>query len=275
MVAEWAQRFADPDVAFRASAALLGVGQIVTSLEYLSIRREFGRGGLYAWPVLRLARPRRAARVARLRDALFDRRGVEVLLVARLLLATTLLCLGAVPAVTTVAVIALAAVLLLFNARLPWGLEGADDVAVHTALGLAVFAVCRALGAPSLGLWYVAAYAALAYVTAGVVKLAEPLWRSGVALDWVMNLESFGAAPAAAFLAPRPRLRLALAWIVMLAEVAAPLAILLPAGGIATALAAGLAFHLGLAACMGLNTFVWAFAATYPAVLHVWAVLHA
>ena len=32
-------------------------------------------------------------------------------------------------------------------------------------------------------------------------------------------------------------------------------------------LAAALVFHAGNAAIMGLNTFVWAFAATYPAIL--------
>ena len=174
--------------------------------------------------------------------------------VVRLILAATLLLFGATPWAATIAIVALVALLLAFNLRLPWGMEGADDMAVHVALGLA-------------------AYAALAYVTAGVTKLAEPTWRSGVALAWVVNLEGFGAAWAAELLGPRPRLRRALSWTVMLAEVGAPLAILLPAPGIVGALAAGLVFHGSLAACMGLNTFVWAFAATYPAVLFVWAAL--
>ena len=193
--------------------------------------------------------------------------------VVRLILAATLLLFGATPWAATIAIVALVALLLAFNLRLPWGMEGADDMAVHVALGLAAYAVCRWLGAPSLGLYYIAAYAALAYVTAGVTKLAEPTWRSGVALAWVVNLEGFGAAWAAELLGPRPRLRRALSWTVMLAEVGAPLAILLPAPGIVGALAAGLVFHGSLAACMGLNTFVWAFAATYPAVLFVWAAL--
>jgi hypothetical protein len=33
-------------------------------------------------------------------------------------------------------------------------------------------------------------------------------------------------------------------------------------------LTAGLSFHLVAAVVMGLNTFVWAFSATYPAILH-------
>jgi hypothetical protein len=89
-----------------------------------------------------------------------------------------------------------------------------------------------------------------------------------------VNLQQFGARSAVEFLAPRPRLRQGLAWSVMLAEAGAPLAVLLPAHGIALALVAGLAFHVANAACMGLNTFVWSFLATYPAVLLVWTAVH-
>lgn len=270
----WIAAFRDPAYAFRVSAALLGTGQIVTSLEYLCMRKEFASGGVYPWPVLRLSMPPRPAPIHRLREMLFCERGVVMLLTVRLLLASMLLVLSWIESVARLAVVALSAVLLLFNVRLPWGMEGADDIAVHVSLGLAAFAVTRWFDAPSLGLYYIAAYAGLAYVTAGVTKLAEPTWRDGVALEWVVNLQAFGARWAMDLLAPRPRLRCALSWLVMLAEVCAPLALLLPARGIAIALAAGLVFHVTLAVCMGLNTFVWAFLATYPGVLLVWTTLH-
>lgn len=270
----WLSEFRDPDAVFRASAVLLGIGQVVTTLEYLRIRNEFGDGGIYAWSVLRLARPRRTPTIERLRDALFGRAGIVALLGLRLLFAVTLVLFASVAWVATMAVLALAVALLTFNVRLPWGLEGADDVAVHVTLGLAAYALARAFDAPSLGLFYIAAYAGLAYVTAGVTKLGEPTWRSGVALGWVLNLQVFGAPWAAAFLAPRRRLRQVLSWSVMLAEVAAPLAVLLPARGVALVLMAGFAFHATTAVCMGLNSFVWSFLATYPAVLLVWSTVH-
>lgn len=93
-------------------------------------------------------------------------------------------------------------------------------------------------------------------------------------MGWVLNLESFGSPAVERALAPRPRLRQALAWVVILAEVAAPLALLLPATGLVLALALGVCFHLTLGFVMGLNTFVWSFAGTYPAVLLLWTVLH-
>ncbi len=270
----WLSEFRDPDYVFRASAILLGVGQVVTTLEYLWIRSEFGDGGVYAWSVLRLARPRRHPTMERLRDALFGRAGMVALLGLRLLLAVTLVLFASVAWMATIAVMALAVVLLTFNVRVPWGMDGSDTVALHVTLGLAAYALARVFGAPSLGLYYIAAYAGLAYVTSGVTKLSDAMWRSGVALGWVLNLQVFGAPWAVEFLAPRPRLRQALSWSVMLAEVSAPLAVLLPAPGIALVLVAGLTFHATVAICMGLNTFVWAFLATYPAVLLVWTTVH-
>jgi hypothetical protein len=270
----WLSEFRDPDSVFRASAMLLGVGQVVTTLEYLWIRSEFGDGGVYAWSVLRFARPRRHPTMEKLRDTLFGRAGMVALLGLRLLLAVTLVLFASVTWLATIAVVALAAVLLAFNVRVPWGMDGADNVFVHVTLGLAAYALARLFDAPSVGLYYIAAYAGLAYVTSGVTKLSDAAWRSGVALGWVVNLQVFGARWAVEFLAPRPRLRQVLSWSVMLGEVSAPLAVLLPAHGIALVLVAGLAFHATMAVCMGLNTFVWAFLATYPAVLLVWTTVH-
>lgn len=269
----WVESFRDPNRVFNASAALLGVGQLITTLEFVSARRELDGSGVYPWPVMRLTAPPRPAALRRARDALFGRRGMVALLALRLLSAATLVFAFA-EWTMLVAVLVLATLLLSFSVRLRWGQEAADDLSVQVALGLAAFAVCRSVGASSVGLYYIAAFSALAYVTAGATKLVESTWRNGVALGRVVNLRSFGAPWAADLLQPRPRLRLALSWAVMLAEMCFPLAVFLPAGGVVAVLAAGLLFHLALAVCMGLNTFVWAFLASYPAILLVWTDLH-
>ena len=265
--------FGDPDHVFRASAVLLGIGQTITTLEYLAVRKELSPGGVYPWAVVRCSAPHRPAVLEGVRETLFGAPGVVVLLVLRLLAAATLVVATA-EALTLVAVVALAVLLVTFSVRLRWGQEAADDISVQVALGLSAFAVCRWFDVPSIGLYYIAAFAALACATSGVTKLASPLWREGVALGWVANLRSLGAPWAANLLSGRPRLRVALSWAVMLGEVCFPLALLLPAPGVVAVLIAGLLFHVATAVCMGLNTFVWAFAATYPAVLLSWTALH-
>jgi len=269
----WVDSFRDPNQVFRASAVLLGIGQTIITLEILSVRKELDGGGVYPWPVMRLSAPRRPAALQSVREAMFGTPGVVILLSLRLLSAATLVFASA-ESITLVAILVLAALLVTFSVRLRWAQEAADDISVQVALGLAAFAVCRSLGAPSVGLYYIAAFSALAYVTSGATKLVEPAWRSGVALGRVVNLRSFGAPWAADLLLPRPRLRSVLSWAVMLSEVCFPLALLLPAGGAVAVLAAGLVFHLAVALCMGLNTFVWAFLATYPAILFSWTALH-
>jgi hypothetical protein len=65
---------------------------------------------------------------------------------------------------------------------------------------------------------------------------------------------------------PQLRRRLATAWSVIAFESLFPLAILAGPKGALVFLGIGVMFHLANAAVMGLNNFVWAFTATYPAV---------
>lgn len=271
---DWVSSFDDPMLVFKASATVLGLGQILVTLEYLAVRREFDRGGIYPWSTIRLNRRSRPRWVRGPRDAAFSPPGTDILLGIRLALAVLLAVGSSVAWIAGPAVVAFALVLLVFNARLPWGRDSSDNMALHVTLGLSAFAMCRAFDAPSLGLYYIAAYAGLAYCTAGITKLVEPAWRDGEALQWVMNLESFGAPWAVDVLAPRPHLRALLSRLTVLAEVGAPLVILLPAPALVVALLMALAFHLVLALTMGLNAFVWSFLATYPAVLFVWTTVH-
>jgi len=288
--------FRDPSHAFAVACFFLGLGQAVTSLEYLRLSRQFGRGGMYNWPVLRYAAPVRSAPATWLREKMFCQRGTIVLLVLRLLLAISLIVFCTNEAVALASLVGVFIMSLIFFYKLPWGFEAAEQVVFHSALGLLAFGLCRWAGAPDLGLsygasaeqavplgwfhaphaglYYVAAYCALVYATNGVSKWCSKEWRRGEALDWAFNLQGFGAHWMANLLTPRPRLRLVLAWTVILLESLAPLAIFLPAEGIVIALAFGVLFHIFNGLTMGLNTFLYAFLPTYPVVLFVWTVAH-
>ena len=58
-----------------------------------------------------------------------------------------------------------------------------------------------------------------------------------------------------------------LGWAVIVFEVSFPLVLLTPLSIAIGILAIGVMFHLGSAAVMGLNSFVWPFPATYACVL--------
>ena len=78
--------------------------------------------------------------------------------------------------------------------------------------------------------------------------------RRGEMLEWAVVHGRAGLCAAAA-------------WFVIAFEVTFPLALVLGPTGVAVYAAVGALFHVSNAVLMGLNTFVWAFVATYPAVL--------
>jgi hypothetical protein len=84
----------------------------------------------------------------------------------------------------------------------------------------------------------------------------------------VLNTASYGRRGVARMLGDAPRLARLLNWSVVAFECAFPIA-LIAGGRVALAFfAGGLLMHVGIALCMGLNSFLWAFVATYPAVLY-------
>jgi hypothetical protein len=84
----------------------------------------------------------------------------------------------------------------------------------------------------------------------------------------------YGSPLAARLVKGRCRVCAALAWSIILAECLFPLALLTPFPITLVLLAAGAAFHIASGVFMGLNTFIWSFLATYPAVLWCHSRLH-
>jgi hypothetical protein len=104
---------------------------------------------------------------------------------------------------------------------------------------------------------------AIAYATSGLAKLPRGFWRDGSALAAVVTGYRAGHPLAAAIVRRRP-LAIALGWTLMLVEALFPLALLAPPPVCLAALATMALFHVATALVMGLNTYPWAFAATYP-----------
>jgi hypothetical protein len=65
-----------------------------------------------------------------------------------------------------------------------------------------------------------------------------------------------------------------LAWSVILTECLFAVALLTPFPITLAILIGGAAFHIMSGLVMGLNTFIWSFVATYPAILWVQARVH-
>lgn len=155
------------------------------------------------------------------------------------------------------------------------GGDGADKIALVACLAALLIAAGLLLGDRRLclaGLVWGAGQATIAYVASGAAKLVRGFWRDGSALAAAMTSYRSGHGMAAMVVRRRPA-ALVLAWGVMLVEALFPLALVMPQPVCLAILATLAAFHAATALVMGLNTYPWAFIATYPCVMAANAII--
>lgn len=233
---------------------LVALSVALQTLELIALRRAFAEHGIW--------RPALLAR-AGVPAALASVAGLQLVLVAQLVLAALLAVLGPSPLPLVLALGQLALVIRLggpFNG-------GSDSLSLLSLLGLGVAAsVSPGSLVYQIALGYLAAQLTLSYFIAGVAKLAQPSWREGTALGRFAALPKYGVpARARAWLAT-PSLGRMASWSVLLFECSFPLALLGPRFALAY-LSVGALFHVLNAALFGLNRFLWAWLALYPLLL--------
>ena len=261
--------FAPPDAAAALALGerLAGCAVLIATLEMLARPRAFDRGGLLGWEVAQLRAPWLThGRLARVLDRLFSGSGLRALLILRAAAAACLVA-GLDGAALAAAVLTAAAASLLLMLRTCYGNDGADQMCLLVLLSAAL-ARASGSGAPMVAavLCFLALQACLSYATSGIAKLCGPAWRDGSGIVGILSTHTYGMPRLASSLARHRPLAIGFSWLVIGSEILFPLVLVAPDSWIPVFLLAGLSFHLGCALVMGLNTFVWSFAATYPAV---------
>lgn len=252
--------------ALSASARLSAASVALQTLELLAIRQSFSERGVWRFSSLS---PELAALPPPLRWLALrclSYRSFLALLAVQLAASAWLLARG--PSAAALLVLLLTTLLGCVRFRGSFN-GGSDAMTLLVLLGLSAAALFPGRPRAALGgLGYIALQTALSYFVAGVIKLKERDWRRGRALAAFFALPRYGVPAAARALAARPALGRAAAWSVLLFECTFPLALLGPqlCGPL---LAVALAFHVINSALFGLNRFLWAWAAAYPAVYYV------
>ncbi len=113
---------------------------------------------------------------------------------------------------------------------------------------------------------YLALQTMLSYFMAGWVKIANPEWRQGRALQDVFRFSAYPVSDAICQLAERPRLLWMASWAVMLFELCFPLTLFTQTTLIIGLVLAAI-FHLANVWLFGLNRFFWVWLASYPSIL--------
>lgn len=255
------------DLAVRLTLSIGGVGVVISSWEYLTRPALLADHAIAGWPVGRSCRTWRLRRPTdRAVDLIFQYPNVLVLVMLRLAAALATVIGDLVPAVLSLGVVAVTSILL--GMRSPYGSDGADQLSLIIFVAAFCATVIGTDSSQHSFLWFVTGQACCAYFVAGFAKLISPVWRSGRALGGILGTKTYGNRRLGPVVASHPRAAWLAGWWVIALECTFPLVLLGEPRVTYAVLALALAMHLGILVTMRLNTFVWAFAATYPSVVY-------
>lgn len=257
-----------PQAAYELCSRVAAVWIIISAVEGLVTLRDFQAGGTYD--------PSQITTTIgnRVRHPMFAHaayRGVVLMgatLIARFIAGLVLLFAPAVslPMVASWSVTTVTG--LYARWRRGIGDDGSDQMLtiMSTAFALAL-SMSIVDGSIEIGLLFVGAQACLAYVAAGIAKLASPTWRTGLAIRGIFCTRTYGERHAASLLDRSPHVSLILCWGTIAFETLFLLAPVLPLPVLLALLTIAATFHLIIAFVMGLNGFLWVFTSTYPAII--------
>lgn len=249
---------------------IAAIGVVIFSLEWISLRGELASNRFFSWDVLGL---RNAWYIRRSTWSVLGSERLWWLQVIRAVSALALVLDIGQPAARLSCVIVLAVVGMVWRMRVPVGHDGSDQMSL---LILIVAALSRAVGTPralASGVLFIAAQGILSYAAAGWAKVFQPGWRDGSHIRRILTTSSYGMHRIANTALTHSVVARIGTVGVLLFECLFPIVLFVPEPLMWAVLAAGVAFHLACGALMGLNTFVWSFSATYPAVLFARSVL--
>ena len=260
--------FSTPAFTIRCVEFIGACGVVLSSSEWLVNVRHLRNEALLGWPISQLRHHVLAQGFApRVLNPLFRYPRVTLLIVVRLVSALFLVAGITDNFVHTALISAVALTTIGIALRSPFGLDGSDQMAAFIFATLFLEQVWPGPAVESTFLWVIALQSCLAYFTAGFAKLVSPTWRDGSAVFGIASTRMYGVPSAARWIKEHGWFCVGIAWSVILTECLFPLALVAPFPLVVALLAGGGAFHVMSGFTMGLNTFVWSFFATYPAIL--------
>lgn len=250
----------DPRSALDISCRLVAAGLVIWAMELYSIRQHFRPAGVFNAQVGSLNRglPPLVVVIDRFLPQVLALQAVSAL---------TLVWFGPFGNAGRVALPCALATFIAVRWRRRLGGDGAEQMAAIVLL--AAFAATVPVPGEvriTAAVLFVAGQVTLSYATAGIAKAISPVWRGGTALPLIFSTDGHGGPRVSRVFSANRSLALVACWMVIFYETTFVLMILGPEWMVLAALAAGFAFHIGCAVLMGLNSFLWAFPATYPCV---------
>ena len=250
------------------SERLLALAIVLQSVELLQIRNTWSDTGIWRWSTLRKEHLHFPKYLLFSMDAILSERGFSCLVWTQLL--SSLVVWISPTNSTILGLIFLSTWLISIRWRGTFN-GGSDSMTAIIALSLWIAqANVNTPWVVRMCLGYIAVQTTLSYVIAGWVKLRNPTWRSGQALPQFIRTPGYDSpVPWIRNFLDRKIIALFAGWIVIAFECMFPLAWTGPRACLGI-LALSFVFHLVNYWVFGLNRFVFAWAAAYPA-LYFWS----
>jgi hypothetical protein len=237
---------------------------LISSLEMIARRELLEAEGLLSWEAARLrSKWLTHGPIAFGLNVLFRAPWVLWLVGLRAFAAAVVIVSNSPPGFV-VGVVALSTLLLML--RTSYGNDGADQIGLITFSAAALAHLRTTTTVIVAVLWFVTLQSCLAYLTSGVAKLTGSRWREGTGFVGILATKTYGMRILADVLRQHRWMALVASWIIILGESLFPVVLIAPPSITLGFMVCALVFHLGSAVVMGLNTFLWAFLATFPAI---------
>ncbi len=257
--------------------SIFGLGVFISTTEYLAGIKIFSSEGMLSCDMqqINLVKNDNSHFLNRLSAAIFTEERLKYVFLIR---CVNIILLFIIPFNTIagwILLIALGVSIYISSLITRYGSDGSDQM---TMLIIITFILCQVPLNNTLllnaGIWFIALQSCLSYTVAGISKLVSVEWRTSIAMRLIFSTKTFGSRKAALFLKKYRFINILLCWNVMLTEALFPACLLLPLPFAIIFLLWGFTFHLLNAIIMGLNSFFWAFMATYPAIIYVNMQIH-
>ena len=256
---------------------LFALGIFISTTEYLAKIKIFSSKGMLSCDLQQINWKSREGNgiLKQLLSTIFSEDGLKYIFLFRSINIVLLFIVPLSSPVGWVLLIILGLSIYTASLMTRYGSDGSDQM---TLLIIITLIVCLVPTGSRLllyaGIWFIALQSCLSYAVAGISKLASTEWRASTAIRSIFSTKTYGSERAAQFLKNKRTMNIFLCWNVMLTEALFPLCLILPLPFAIAFLVWGFTFHLLNAIIMGLNSFFWAFMATYPAILFVNLQIH-
>jgi len=262
----------NPFLVIRLCLLIVSGQLIISCTELLYNRRIYQPGGLLAWNFIKGSRRFFFKRpvLSRLFGLLFSYPNVLAIIVAELALAILMDWQIVNDRPIAASVWGLTTLKIISGWRNTYSSNGSDQLSNIILWSAGLYMLDRqSTPVAFMAVIFIAFQAELSYLTSGAYKLIHPGWRDGTSLKGILSTRVFGSRHIKLVMDKIGQGYILNSFLLIFGEILLGISFMFPPPLCLASLSIGIFFHLLTAIIMGLNTFVWSFGATYPAIYFV------